>query len=302
MTATRALDDHIASVQTTALPAAPGRLLDIDAARFREGFDRRPFFIGHRLADHPLFALPRLVKLARALPADHVEFNAGNIPISMNPELTPRNGLTAEETLIRIAECSSWMALKYVENDPDYEKLLHQCLAEVRAHSDSLRPGMRDAQGFIFVSSPESITPYHMDPEHNFLLQIRGTKQISLFDGRDRAIVSEEELERFHGGGHRNLEYRQEYESKAGHYRLEPGAGLHFPATAPHHVRNGPEVSVSFSITFRTPDLEALGRIHRFNGWLRRRGIEPVAQGRNPLRDGMKSLAWRVARRAGMVR
>jgi hypothetical protein len=300
MTAARPIRDNTVPARP-APPAAAGRLLDIDATRFREGFDRRPFFIGHRLADHPLFTLARLLKLARALPADHVEYNAGNIPISMNPELTPRNGLTVEETLFRIAECKSWMALKYVESDPDYESLLRRCLDEVRAHSDPVRPGMRDPQGFIFVSSPGSITPYHMDPEHNFLLQIRGSKQVNLFDARDRAIVSEEQLERFHGGGHRNMEYRQEYEAKAGRYLLGPGLGLHFPATAPHYVRNGPDVSVSFSITFRTPDLEALGRIHRVNGWLRRRGIEPAPRGRYPWRDGMKSLAWRVARRAGMV-
>ena len=36
---------------------------------------------------------------------------------------------------------------------------------------------MREA--FIFISSPNTVTPYHMDPEYNFLLQIRGTKDHS---------------------------------------------------------------------------------------------------------------------------
>jgi len=31
-------------------------------------------------------------------------------------------------------------------------------------------------EGFIFVSSPGSVTPHHMDPEHNFLLQITRTE------------------------------------------------------------------------------------------------------------------------------
>ncbi len=302
MTATQAMAGSTGSARAPGPPEPAARLLDIDAAQFRAGFDHHPFFIRHRLADHPLFALPRLVRLARELPAQHIEYNAGNIPVGMDPELTPRNGLTAEETVYRIAECSSWMALKYVEQDGEYGRLLEQCLAEVRPLSEPLRRGMRDLQGFIFVSSPASVTPYHMDPEHNFLLQIRGSKEVSLFDGRDRSILGERELERYHGGGHRNLEFRQECDAKAMRYRLEPGFGLHFPATAPHYVRNGPEVSISFSITFRTPDLDARARVHRFNGWLRQRGIEPTPRGASPLRDGMKSLASRIARRAGLLR
>jgi hypothetical protein len=42
-------------------------------------------------------------------------------------------------------------------------------------------------------------------PEHNFLLQIRGQKQVSLFDGEDRELVTERELEKFYARGHRNL-------------------------------------------------------------------------------------------------
>jgi len=290
----------------TSAPATPpgrsDRLLDIDPVRFRSGFDQHPFLIRHRLADHPLFALPRLIKLARALPSQQIEYNAGDIPVGIDPALTPQTGLTAEETLRRIAECGSWMALKYVEHDPEYRALLEHCLGEVKPLSEPIRSGMRDLQGFIFVSSPGSVTPYHMDPEHNFLLQIRGSKHVALFDGRDRSILSEPVLERFHGGSHRNLEFREEYDAKALRFTLEPGMGLHFPATAPHYIRNGPEVSISFSITFRTPDLDARARVHRFNSWLRSRGMTPSPRGHSPLRDSMKSLAWRVARRARLVK
>lgn len=156
---------------------------------------------------------------------------------------------------------------------------------------------MLDGQGFIFVASPGSITPYHMDPEHNFLLQIRGSKEIRLFDPRDRGVLPAEALERFYGGGHRNMPYREEYEKRALFHELTPGRGLHFPVTAPHYVRNGREVSVSFSITFRTPDLEARARTHLFNAWLRRRGISPAPVGQHPRRDTLKSLAWRASRR-----
>lgn len=274
----------------------PDSLLEIDPETFRERFDRRPFLIGHELTNHPLFEFSRLMRLCRSLPETSIEYNAGNIPVSVVPERTPANGLSAEETIRRIAECKSWMVLKYVEQDREYRALLHRCLAEVARHSEPLRPGMCLAQGFIFISSPGSVTPYHFDPEHNFLLQIRGSKRIHLFDGHDRSIVSEEELEQFYCGGHRNLRFRKNRETAGWTFDLSPGFGLHFPVTAPHYVRNGAEVSVSFSITFRTPDLERRRMVHRCNAFLRRHGLRPAPAGTHSRHDSLKYLTYRVAR------
>lgn len=274
------------------------RLLDIAADDFRAKFDRQPFLIGHHLVEHPLFQLPRILDLAKSLPAENVEYNAGDIPISLSPELTPRTGLSAEETVHRIAECRSWMALKYVEQDPAYRELLTRCLEEVKVHSEPLFPGMMQAQAFIFLSSPRSVTPYHMDPEHNFLLQIRGSKRIHLFDPRDRSILTDVELERFYGGAHRNMTLREEFQAKAQVFDLLPGQGLHFPATAPHFVENGPDVSVSFSITFRTPDLERRAIVHTVNAALRRRGWRPRPAGEQPWGDWLKCFSYRVWRKA----
>ena len=271
--------------------------LRIDPRQFRSSFDREPFLIGHTLCAHPLFAMDRLLALAGSLPEACVEYNAGDIPVSLDPALTPRNGLTAAETLRRIADCKSWMAIKYVEKDPEYRALLQRCLAQVARHSEPMLPGMCMPQAFIFITSPGSVTPYHMDPEHNFLLQIRGSKKVRLFDGRDRTIVSEEELERFYGGAHRNLRLRPESESRGRDFELKPGFGLHFPVTAPHFVTNGADVSVSFSITFRTPDKETRALAHRCNGALRSYGIKPAPIGHHPFIDSVKSVAYRAGRR-----
>jgi hypothetical protein len=137
--------------------------LGIDPARFSARFDRQPFIVRHRLSDHPLFALPRLIELARTLPEDRVEYNAGDVPVSLDPARTPRTGLSIDETIRRIEECRSWMVFKNVERDPDYRALLDACLDQVREHSEPIEPGMDRREGFIFVSSPDSVTPYHMD-------------------------------------------------------------------------------------------------------------------------------------------
>lgn len=274
------------------------RWLRLQAAIVESCLGRRPFAIRHHLGDHALFELPRLVALAATLPADRLEYNAGDLPLTVDPARTPGNGLSAEETLRRIAECRSWMVLKNVERDAAYRQLLMECLAEVRPLCAPGQEFMRDLEAFVFVSSPGAVTPYHMDPEQNFLLQIRGTKTMQVFDP---AVVQAAELERFHSGGHRNLVHRDEHAAQAETFELRPGMGLHVPACAPHWVRNGPDVSVSFSITFRNPASQRQAQVHALNARLRSLGLHPAPAGASAWRDAAKQWAWRVAERAARI-
>ena len=98
--------------------------LAIDQDTFNAQFARTPFLLPHRLARHTLFSLACLVELSKRLPASQVEYNAGEVPVGLDPARTPRNGLTPEETIRRIAECRSWLVLKHVEQDPAYRLLL----------------------------------------------------------------------------------------------------------------------------------------------------------------------------------
>jgi hypothetical protein len=296
MSASLMFNDATATTVSQEARSRP-RLLEIEGAVFQERFNRQPFFIRHQLANHRLFALPRLIELARRLPNEFVEYNAGNIPVSQDPNLTPQNGLSVEETLHRIEECKSWLVLKYVENDPEYAELLHGCLDEIQSYSEPLAPGMGKREGFIFISSPNSVTPYHMDPEYNFLLQIRGKKTMSVFDGADRSILSEQELEEYLSGGHRNLTFKDEFQQKAITCELNPGDGLHVPVTSPHWVKNGGEVSVSFSITFRAPASDRRTIIYTTNAYLRKRGLKPAPYGTSAWRDAAKYFSYRALRR-----
>ena len=267
--------------------------LDIAAPAFRAKFGRAPFLVQHRLSAHRLFALERLVELTQALPAASVEWNAGQVPVSLDPAHTPRNGLTPAETIRRIEKCNSWLVLKNVERDPEYAELLQRCLGQVGAVEPALTAGMHDHESFVFISSPGAVTPYHMDPEENFLLQIRGRKTMRVFD---RAVLTPRELERFHNGAHRNLVYRDEYAARAQAYNLMPGLGVHVPVTAPHWVQNGPEVSISYSITFRTAASARAANAHQMNALLRKIGVEPAPVGHSVLRDRLKQLALKIKR------
>jgi hypothetical protein len=279
----------------------PSTCLEIDAETFRSHFNRRPFLFRHNLSGQALFQLPRLTELAKTLDGSFVEFNAGRIPVSLpNWQDTPYTGLSAEDTIRKADEVCSWMVLKRAEHVPDFARVLDACLDEIAPLSEPIEPGMCEREAAVFVSSPSSVTPYHMDHEINFLLQLRGSKTISVFRADDPAVLSERELEEYFAGPalHRNLRFADEYQQRATVFELQQGFGLHIPTTAPHWVKNGAGVSVSLSAAFKTRASLQRGNVYRMNGVLRRLGVEPLPWDRSPTRDRLKAHAYRVLRRA----
>jgi len=269
--------------------------LDVDAQELLRLFDREPFLISHSLADHPLLQLSRLIELARTLPEDSVEYNSGELAIGQTPALTPRNGLSIEETLRQIETCGSWMVLKNVQQDPAYSRLLDDCLDRMQPLIERVAPGMCRRRAFVFVSSPGATTPYHVDYEHNFLLHLRGDKRMTVWDGEDRSVMAEIERERMVAGGHRNLPYRDEFAGKGKTFELRPGMGLHVPLSSPHYVKVGGQVSISFSVTFLSAPGERVRALHETNAFLRRHGLSPRQVGTSRTRDALKFLAYRAA-------
>lgn len=287
------LTDTMPTLAGTAA-TAPGPLL-LDAAQLARDFDQRPFLIRHRLVDHPLLQLPRLVELAQTLPESSVEYNAGELALGQDAALTPRTGLSIEETLRRIESCRSWMVLKNVEQQAPYKQLLDECLDQMQATTEGISPGMFHRQAFIFVSSPSAVTPYHADFEYNFLLQVRGTKSMAVFDDQDRELLAEPDRERVVNGGSRNLPYQEQFLSRGQVFELSPGIGLHVPLSAPHWVRVGPQFSISFSITFQSKVSARRLAVHKANQWLRARGFQPRDVGASRAADAVKLHAWRVS-------
>lgn len=270
------------------------RIIHVEPGAVGKDMPKATFRLRHDLADHPLFSLERLARLAASLPADQVEFN-GPVAPHQDPNLTPSNGLSAEETVRRIEEARSWMVIKSPEVDPEYKELLDACLDQVAEQTGGVMGGARRRSAFIFVTSPGNVTPMHMDPEYNFLLQIRGSKRMSLFNYKDRAVVSAENLELF-PGKHRNLPYEEGFEARATQQHLEPGDAIFVPLFDPHWVKNGDSVSVSFSITWHTDESERQVKLSYMNAGLRRLGFPQAEEAAHPLWDGVKVAAYDIMR------
>lgn len=259
-------------------------------------FPNRHFRLTHNLESHPLFELDRLLRLARHLPPSCIECYSGTAAISQDPSRTPTTGLSVERTLQTIEVANGWVALKYVEIDPDYRELLVACVNEILPYSELCQGGTHQLEGYVFVSSPGSVTPFHFDDEHNFLLQLCGWKHVHTWASDSPGAVTHVDLERTYVGGHRNVPLRPEIRPYEQIYKLEPGQGLHIPVHSPHWVKNGDQISISFSVTFRTKVLTREATVHWANGKLRSRGFSPTPFGVTPLLDGVKYWAVRVLR------
>lgn len=270
----------------------------IDSTAWPEHADPlKPFYLQHQLVDHPLLTIESLLALSERLAPENLQYNLGELPAMIDRRKVKANGLTPQETIAHIRECKSWIVLKHVETDPVYKALLDEVLDEVEAGFGRAMAGMHQREGYIFVTSPRSVTPLHMDPEHNVLWQIQGWKEIRQWDPTSKAFLPDSLLEEFYTTDQHSDIQLEPIESEAMEFRIDPGMGLHFPLECPHWVQNGDEVSISFSTTWQTRHSHRKSSIHQMNAKLRKLGWRPGPFGRSRLVDGVKAELMQGARR-----
>ena len=265
-------------------------------AAFAAAYPEVPLRLQHALGSNPLLELEKLALLGETLPPASAEYNRGDLPIGVTGK-PGSNGLTIGETIRGIATSGSWAVLKNIEQAPTYKLLLEALLDELRAEIAPRTGAMQKLQGYIFVSSPGAVTPYHFDPEHNILLQLRGSKAMTVFPAGDARFAPDEVHEGYHTGGARELRWDDALAGQGCEFALTPGDALFVPVMAPHFVRNGPEPSISLSLTWRSDWSYEEADARAFNGVLRRAGLRPQAPGRWPQRNRLKALGWRALRK-----
>jgi hypothetical protein len=165
----------------------------------------------------------------------------------------------------------------------------------VKPTVDAVDPGMSYRGGWIFVTSPRAITPFHMDLEHNFIVQILGKKRLYVWDPGDRGVVSERARELFLSYQSRDLvRFHEDFRDRSRVFELEPGMGGYMPSTAPHLVENGDGPSVTMSFTYYTAATRKRSLLYRGNTHLRRLGFDPPPVGTDPFRDATLARAMHV--------
>jgi Cupin-like domain len=268
----------------------------LSRADFAASYPNGAHKLSHALVDHPLLEIEALAQLGEALPDTSVEYNRGDLPVGLDGK-PASTGMTIGETIRGIETSNSWAALKNVEQIPAYRDLLLDLLGELRPIIEPRTGRLLKPQAFIFVSSPNAVTPYHFDPEHNILLQLRGNKVMTMFPAGDPRFARDEVHETYHRGGKRELVWDDRFAGHGLGFPLAPGDALYVPVMSPHFVNNGPAVSVSLSITWRSDWSFAEADARALNGLLRQWGYSPKPPARWPRDNTAKALVWRVFRR-----
>jgi hypothetical protein len=270
--------------------------LTMDASRFDP---MRVLPVTHNLEHHPLLQLPALVDVAQRLSGicniryhdDRASFGTSFVDA---PTSNPVGG-RPEDIVRSIESAHAWLAMLNVHHDPQYRQLMDDVLGSVASIVERADSKMAYRGTDIFIASPGAVTPYHMDHNNNFILQVRGNKLLYVCEPLDRDVVTESSLELFHSTGSRDLVvYREEFLEKANTFDLQPGEGAYMPTTAPHWVKNGDNVSITISFTFYTAELRRRKLLHRGNYYLRRMGLNPSAVGQHESVDALKHGALRA--------
>jgi len=252
----------------------------------------------HNIGEHPLFQLPALRELANELVlTGQCRFQRPGATQGSAFEHDPRHpqGLSIEEVFARIEEPGSWLALYNIETVPRYQAALNRIVDDLRPVIEAEQPGIFLVTGFMFLSAPPSVTPFHIDRENNFWLQLHGRKTMSVWDSRDRAIVPAAAVEDFIAGGTQSP-FQESFRARSSEFNTGPGDGVYFPATSPHMTRTdnswvkpGDGVSVSLGINFYTSVTRRTAQVHQFNRIMRRMGMSPAYPGQSSAVDSLKA-------------
>ena len=271
--------------------SATGPTLAIDPERFREKFNRQHFLVQHRLSGHPLFELPRLLELANEVARkwpDDLYYDCGVTEVGKRWDMSGNKG-SVDDAMRNIETSGAWIDLKSAERNPEYRRLLDTCIEDLlQVSGRQLQKKMRRTQLAIFITSPHRLSTYHIDSECNFLLQISGSKEISLFSKDDREVLPETEIERSWVVDTNAAIYKPALQDHADVVELSPGTGVHIPVNAPHWVRNGANISVSAAILYHWYDRD-YANLYAAKYLLRSKfHIEPTPPFRSAWRDALK--------------
>lgn len=266
--------------------------------------DRSAYTFRHKLLGHPALSLDNLARVIPALRKHQVMFADRMLETAADFEGTfrerPRDR-TIEEVIERIRTSDSYIMVKSPESHDSFRDLYADLISDVE---ETMR--MRGMSGralepqlYLFIASPNSITPFYIDRYSTFLMQFRGSKQVTVFPQWDERVVTQGDREAYVSYKSTRLSWSPALDSIGQSFQFAPGDALHIPFIAGHHVRNGPgDVSISMSIIFNTPETRTQLAAMRWNHWLTAKSrikASPVPGGN--LRDKSKAAAWLTMRK-----
>jgi ribosomal protein L16 Arg81 hydroxylase len=260
---------------------------------FLDYFRRKPFLFSHNLDSNDLFSTQSVEKLAEIWSCDNTKSGFFYLDRKFREWGSEDHKASLVEAFRHSDLSRMRMKLSFIHTQPKYDKVLETMTHELSelTHVD-LGKEYRAPMETLFLTSPNEFTPYHIDSEDSFLLQIQGTKTIYIFDGSDKEILKDLDIEKYWAKN--EIAFREEIRSRAMRFDMEPGTGVHIPMHFPHMVESGPTSSMSLSIGYESIAFDR--DLFRVNHQLRKLGINPTPPGKSKVIDNTKMAVFSGAR------
>jgi len=266
--------------------------------------DREAFKFNHRLLGHPTLTLENLARALPLLPEDQVMYSKGLLSNGDDFEGTFKSkpkDRSLQQTIEEIRATNSYIMVRAPEAEVSFAGLKQDLLEDTESIIRERRVGKRavDAELYMFIASPNSVTPFHIDRNSTFLMQFRGTKTVHVFPQWDERVVTARDTEAYIAFANTKLPWSPNIDALCTPFTFSPGEALHIPFVSGHHVRNGADdVSITMSIIFNTDQSvawrDALAFNHKLRKVLSLVGAQPSAIGTSRWRDGAKAQLQRV--------
>lgn len=265
--------------------------------------DGAPFKCRHSLLEHPALSLENVAQVVQRLPPEQVFFSSGKLQKSTDFDRAHKEhatGRSLKDTVENMLTSDSYIMLRSPEQDPSFAELFGALKADVEAlmREQGLGAQAHDPMLYMFIASPRSLTPFHIDRYSTFLLQFRGRKDVYVYPAHDPRVLQAKDVEAFVVRSGVKTPYDERVDQFATRFEFGPGETLHIPFLAPHYVRNGADdVSISLSIIFNTDVtkrwLDAITMNYMLRKALGRFGYAPSPVGTRPRVDAMKGALSR---------
>ena len=260
---------------------------------------RRPLALRHSLAGHPLLSADAVAELADLLGSSGVVREAAVKPVLYERDVVETQYADSPGAAVRDLDAGdAWLTLLNIERDPRYRDLVDELIDGLAGTSGIPAKLWFRRMGFVFASSPHSVTGAHFDVEHSLQLQLRGNRVVSFGEWPD-AESRAREVTRYWNGSFGKLAGMPVATEEI---TVGPGQGCYIPPYRPHWLRNGDTSSLSLTVTFFNRDNDSETRVNVVNERLRRLGRRPRPYGASRLGDAAKITAGKAMSAAARLR
>ncbi len=272
--------------------------------QFERDYPLRPFTFEHRISFNFFLLLETFCETLPRMRPENIEWRETNGEKDGGFKLIRTGQDGALKHINDLNDKPGWLMLSDLQELPEYKEFFTKILEEFMPGFRGGKRPLENLRGFIFVSGPQTVTPFHFDPEHNLFFQLRGEKHFS-FLPPSAPFLTDEAQEHYYKTGNNILPWQDEFEQHATTNVMNIGEGMYLPFAHPHWVSVPKTRSLSLSLTWSSKWAQQNANVHRFNGAMRKLGrpfgIAPQSPAPYPDNNPAKAFAGRALGRLGLA-